>query len=196
MKKEDLINFGKEIFNLYEQGKITGATHLSGNGEDELLKIFKNIKKEDWVFSGHRNHYHMLLKAGKKFTKKNIIGRESMHQYSKKYKVFTSGIVAGSVPIALGVALALKLKKKKNHVWCFLGDMASYMGTFDVCLRYAIGHNLPITFVIEDNGIAIYTPTKKVWGHSTKTYKASNFVKYYTYKRKYPHHGTGKFIHF
>lgn len=195
MNKQELIDFEKEIFELFNKGKIRGVVHLSGEGEDELIEIFKKIKKQDWVFSGHRNHYHMLLKAGPDFVRKNIMKGNSMHQYSKEHKVFTSGIVCGSVPIALGVALAIKLRGEKNHVWCFVGDMGSDMGSFSVCSTYALGHDLPITFIIEDNGISVYTPTEKVWGNVMKRkYKCD--LEYYKYKRKYPHHGGGQFIHF
>lgn len=208
MNKKDLIDFERDIFDTYEAGKIRGVIHLSGGGEQELLKIFKKVKKRDWVFSGHRNHYHTVLKAGRRFCKRNIMEGNSMHQYSKKHKVFTSGIVCGSVPIALGVALSLKLKKEKGHVWCFIGDMASQMGSFMVCVKYAQGHQLPITFIIEDNGVAVYTPTRQSWGicgssripHSKKIRiicgTGKSRVIDYKYKRKYPHHGTGKFIHF
>lgn len=207
MKKQDLIDFEKEVFDLFNEGKIKGAIHLSGAGEDELIEIFKKVKKEDWVFSGHRNHYHMLLKAGRKFTMENIMRGESMHQYSKKYKVFTSGIVCGSVPIALGVALSLKLKKEKGHVWCFVGDMASQMGSFNVCSKYALGNGLPITFIIENNELSVYTPTKKSWGQNFGTKltgyasklinpKGISHIITYKYKRKYPHHGSGRYIHF
>jgi len=194
----ELVNFEKEIFSLYEKGKIKGVIHLSGSVdgkyEKELVKLFKEIKTSDWVFSGHRNHYHILLKAGKRFCKKNIMNSESMHQYSYKHKVFTSGIVAGCVPIALGTALANKLKGNKSHVWCFVGDMGSQMGTFHVCAKYAGNHNLPITFVIENNNIAVYTPTGETWPYRTLP-AFKNWIML-NYKRKYPHHGIGKFVHF
>jgi len=121
---------------------------------------------------------------------------EIMHQYSKKHKVFTSGIVGGQIPIALGVALSLKLKKEKGHVWCFVGDMASFMGTFHVCYRYAWGHNLPITFIIEDNEIAVYTPTEEVWGNGPYLTNDKELTMYYKYKRRFPHHGIGRWVHF
>lgn len=224
LTKKELIDFEKDIFDEYEKGNIKGVVHLSGDGEDELLEIFTKIKKEDWVFSSHRNHYHMLLKAGKEFTKDNIMRGESMHQYSKEHKVFTSGIVAGGVPIAMGVALGIKLKQQdterklkdivKNikgkdwevkgdvkitplnqpHVYCFLGDMASEMGTFEVCCKYAMWNKLPITFIIEDNGIAVYTDTKEAWGN--RSIRVMPNIIHYHYTRKYSHHGTGRFIHF
>jgi hypothetical protein len=48
--KKKLINFEKRIAHLYEKKKIKGPIHLSGNNEAQLINIFKNIKKKDWVF--------------------------------------------------------------------------------------------------------------------------------------------------
>jgi pyruvate dehydrogenase E1 component alpha subunit len=113
LTKEDLINFESEIANLYENKKIKGPIHLSGNNEIELIKIFKNIKKNDWVFSGWRNHYHALLKGcSKNLIKKQIVIGRSMTLNSIKDKFFSSSIVGGVLPIALGAALAIQ--KKKN----------------------------------------------------------------------------------
>ena len=67
------------------------------------------------------------------------------------------------------------------------------MGAFNECVKYARGHNLPITFVIEDNDLSVNTPTQKVWGDqdlgNTKILK-------YKYTRFYPHHGSGKWVTF
>jgi len=199
MDKNDLINFEKDIANEYENAKIHSPVHLSGGNEEQLIEIFKDIKKEDWVFSTHRCHYHALLKSNNpEWLKKEIMENRSMHINSRKYKIFTSSIVGGIIPIALGTALAIKRKKKKERVWCFVGDMASEMGIFHECLKYARNFKLPITFIIEDNGIGCYTPTKKVWGGKTEyvdTIEKGNLNGHY-FKRKYPHHGVGKFINF
>ena len=66
MNKSDLINFELDIKNLYEKTKIKAPIHLSGNNEEQLIKIFKKIKKNDWVFSSWRSHYHALLHGVKK----------------------------------------------------------------------------------------------------------------------------------
>ena len=66
MNKNDLINFELEIKELYEKGKIRAPIHLSGNNENQLISIFKKIKKNDWVLSTWRNHYHALLKVSLK----------------------------------------------------------------------------------------------------------------------------------
>ena len=61
IKKNTLIKFEDEIKKLYESGKIRAPIHLSGNNEDQLIKIFKKVKKQDWVISTWRSHYHALL---------------------------------------------------------------------------------------------------------------------------------------
>ena len=61
--KDSLIQFEKKISDHWEFGRIRGPIHLSGGNEDELIEIFKYIKKGDWVFSTWRSHYHALLKG-------------------------------------------------------------------------------------------------------------------------------------
>ena len=110
--KKKLINFEKKIVTLYEKKKIRGPIHLSGNNEDQLINIFKKIKKNDWVFSGWRNHYHAILKnIPLHDIEKQIIKGKSMNLNSMKHNFFTSSIVGGILPVSLGVAMALKMKK-------------------------------------------------------------------------------------
>ena len=192
--KNYLINFEKKIINLYENKKIKGPIHLSGGNEKKLIKIFKNIKKNDWVFSGWRNHYHALLKGlNPIYIENEIIRGKSMNLNDLKKKFFTSSIVGGILPIALGVALALKLKKKKSKVWVFIGDMTYETGGFYECYKYAKNFKLPIKFIVEDNNMSTNTNTKVVWAKKQKKFDG---VIYYKYKRKYPHHGIGKWILF
>ena len=53
-------------------------------------------------------------------------------------------IVGGIIPLALGVALALKIKGSNRRVWCFVGDMTSETGVFHECYKYALNFKLPI----------------------------------------------------
>jgi pyruvate dehydrogenase E1 component alpha subunit len=64
LKKEDLIRFETEIADMYDNGEIISMLHVCGGNEDELISIFKNIKKGDYIFSSHRTHYHYLLAGG------------------------------------------------------------------------------------------------------------------------------------
>lgn len=194
--KKELLDFELDIKKVYESGKIRAPIHLSGNNEAQLIKIFKKIKKNDWVFSTWRNHYHALLKGiPKEWLKKEIVAGRSMGINNIKHRFYSSAIVAGIIPIALGVAKSMKLKNKKNtnKVWVFIGDMTFETGMFHECYKYAKNHKLPLKFVVEDNGLSTNTPTNKVW---IKKSKKPKDVIYYKYKRKFPHHGTGGWILF
>lgn len=194
LTKKDLLKFETKISKLYEDKKIKGPIHLSGNNENQLIKIFKKIKKNDWVFSGWRNHYHALLKGcSAKDLERQIIAGKSMTLNSYKNKFFTSSIVGGVLPIALGVAFSIKKKKMKQNVWVFIGDMTYETGVFHECYKYAKNFKLPLKFVVEDNDLSTNTPTKSAWGKKQKKLPG---VYYYSYKRKYPHHGIGKWILF
>jgi pyruvate dehydrogenase E1 component alpha subunit len=187
MKAEQLIQFEDAIAEDYKKGLIRNPIHLSGTGnEQELINIFKKIKKNDWVFSTHRNHYHALLKSNNPKWVKEQIYKSSMHINSRKYKFFTSSIVGGCIPIALGVALANRLKGSKDMVYCFIGDMASQMGIFHECIMYSDGRKLPIEYIVENNELGVETPTMYAWG--TKWHNLE-LVKEIDYKRKHPHYG-------
>ena len=108
-------------------------------------------------------------------------------------KFYSSSIVGGTLSIALGVAFANKIKKRKENVWVFVGDMTYETGAFHECHKYAMQNNLKIYFVVEDNNMSTNTPTSAVWKNKTK--KLKNVIKY-KYKRKYPHHGTGSWVLF
>ena len=194
INKKYLKDFEKKIAILYEQKKIRGPIHLSGNNENDLIKIFKKIKKNDWVFSNWRNHYHALLKGlDSNYVKHQIVKGKSMNLNDVSKKFFSSSIVGGVLPIALGVALGIKKKKRKNNVWVFIGDMTYETGGFYECYKYSKNFNLPIKFVVEDNEMSTNTKTSIAWGKKQKNF---NGVINYKYRRIYPHHGTGKWILF
>lgn len=205
MNKKELIDFEEKIQNLYTQKKIRAPIHLSSNNEEYLIELFKNIPKEDWVFSTYRNHYHALLHGiSPEKLEEKIVSGNSMHIMDNNPKFYSSSIVAGHLPIALGVSMALKRNGSKNKVWAFCGDMTAESGVFHEVSKYAINHDLPINFIIEDNGLSVYTPTKDVWGNkilgldynlNSDKYSCPKILRY-VYQRKWPHHGTGLWVDF
>ncbi len=193
MNKEELIRFELDIKQMYLDGKIRSPIHLSGGNEDELIEIFKEIKDDDWVFTTYRSHYHALLKGvDPDWLKDWILRNKSIHVMSKLHKIVTSAIVGGTLSQALGCALAIKLKNHNNYVWCFCGDMAYETGNFMEVRKYAERNNLPINFIVEDNGLSVDTPTQETWGTSSLESK----VRKYKYERIYPHYGVGVFVDF
>ena len=94
------------------------------------------------------------------------------YYFKKKTKFYSSAIVGGILPIALGVAMANKIKKsKKDKVFVFIGDMTYETGIFHETFKYAENMKLPIKFIVEDNDLSTNTPTKKAWGKKTKILK-------------------------
>ena len=63
MNKKDLISFENEIASLFNKGKIRAPVHLYKGNEEKIINVFKNIKKNDWVFCSWRSHYQCLLKG-------------------------------------------------------------------------------------------------------------------------------------
>ena len=192
--KQDLIAFEEEIKGLFLAGKIRAPVHLSSGNEDDLLRIFQDVQPEDYVFSTWRSHYHALLKGiPRDEVMRQIVAGRSMYVNSKEHRFVSGSIVAGMLPIALGVALGLKLQGRDEKVWVFVGDMAARTGVFHETLDYARGHELDaMRIVIEDNGLSTNTPTATVWGHGHR----GPHVRYYKYERGVPHVGVGKFVAF
>jgi len=192
---EDLISFENEVKKHYENGEIKSPIHLSKGNEDQVIKIFSYIAEDDWVFSSWRNHYHALLHGIDKQTLlTDIISGRSMSTNSINPRFYSSSIVGGIIPIATGVAQAIKRKQKKNKVWCFIGDMTYETGIFHESYKFSRNFELPLEFVVEDNNLSTNTPTKESWGMD-KTDIPKDII-YYQYERDYPHHGTGNWVLF
>jgi len=207
MNKQELMQFEEEIKELFLEGKIRAPIHLSRGNEEQLIKIFKEIKKEDWCFSTHRSHFHALLKGiSPGWLKQEILEGRSIGIHNKENRFFSSAIVGGICPIAVGVALAIKMKGEERHVYCFVGDMASYTGIFHESTTYAKNFNLPVTFAIEDNAYSTNTPTLLVWGITNFTWWEGKVrtlkrwenggILYYRYTREFPHQGCGQWVQF
>lgn len=165
MTAEELLAFEADIAAEFEKGAIPFPVHLSGGNEPQLLEIFKDIKDEDYVCGGWRMHYASLLKGvPPDIVKRAIMDGRSIGLCFPEWRVLSSAIVGGICPIALGIAWTLKRQGKPGKVWVFIGDMTASTGIFTETMRYAMGHDLPIQFIMEDNGMSVCTPTREVWG--------------------------------
>ena len=209
LKANDLIKFEKEIAEWYEAGLIKAPVHLRDGNEQKLVDIFANldIGRDDYIYSTWASHLHALLKGvPPDHIKKDILEGRSITLHYADYNFYSSAIVGGISPIATGTALALKRQNKDSRVYCFIGDMAFRTGISHESIVYSIGKNLPINFIIEDNGKSVGTPTETSWGAiSTQSlyqiYKnmsegSSVDITYYRYDMSYPHSGTGVFVEF
>lgn len=207
---ETLRAFEEVVRDVYLKGQIRAPVHLSRGNEKQLLEIFQDVGPMDWVFSTYRSHYHALLKGvPRERVMAEVLAGHSIHLAFPDYEFYSSAIVAGCLPIALGAALGIKRRGGTEKVWCFVGDMAAQTGSFYEVVQYAKGFDLPITFVVECNDLSTNTPTYQVWGiphtHITigETVNRQHFDRWqaggiiqYCYDREWPHYGVGVRVDF
>lgn len=190
----ELIAFEDEVAAAFEAGRIRSPIHLQGGNELALLKIFERIRPEDWIFASYRQHYHALLHGvPRDRVMAEIMAGHSMSLTFPEHRFHSWAIVGGLCPIAAGVAAALKRRGDEAHVWCFIGDMGARMGIYRESREYVANFELPLTFVVEDNGFACETPTRTAWGDGRAR---SEPVIEYAYERNRPHVGIGKWVSF
>jgi len=198
LTKEQLIAFEDDVAECFNNAMIKAPIHLYDGNEEQMINIFKCVEPEDWVFCSWRSHYQCLLKGvPQEQLKQDILAGKSITLCYPEYNIYSSAIVTGNIPIATGTALDIKRKGETNHVWCFVGDMTSETGTFFENWKYAVNHDLPITYVIENNGKSVCTETGKVWNTNELYFaKETRKIIYYEYQTKYPHAGAGQRIQF
>ena len=173
--KKDLINFEEEVAEIFNSGKIKAPVHLYFGNEIQIIELFQEINENDWIFCSWRSHYQALLKGvPRNRILQNILDGKSIAQCFPDYKFYSSAIVGGIVPIALGAAESLKIKNDPARVWCFIGDMTSEIGVSNSAIKYARNHNLPIKFVVEDNSVSVCTDTRETWGLNKLTWQGVN----------------------
>lgn len=143
-------------------GDIKGPVHLAAGQEAIAVGIANSLKKTDTVFGAHRSHSHILsLDSDIKKLFAEILGKPtghckgfggSMHLQDLENGFYGSvPIVAGTIPIAVGAALALKMRLKNNIAVSYFGDGAVEEGVFHESLNLSKILKCPILFVCENN---------------------------------------------
>lgn len=145
-----------------KNGLIGGPVHLGVGQEAIAVGISQNLKKTDRVFGAHRSHSH-LLALNPDFYRlfAEVLGREtgfskgmggSMHLYDQTSGFYGSvPIVAGTVPLAVGAAMAAKMQNTDDIGVAYIGDGAVEEGVVHESLNLARIQQAPILFVIENN---------------------------------------------
>ena len=200
--KDEIISFEKEIADIFATGAIRAPVHLRAGREEALIKIFKENKigADDYVFGYWDSHELALLKGVPRGTvKQAILEGKSISLCFPEYKILCSGIAGSLMGAATGVAWALKRQNKKGNAYIFCGDMSSETGIFHESVKYAVNFDLPVKFIVCDNGVSVMTNTREVWGCDEPWFKNTKFEKkiiYFKYSNGYPHSGFGKLIKF
>lgn len=178
--------FEEKVSALYAERQIVGLLHLGIGQEAVAVGALSLLRDDDLVYGGHRSHGHAIAKgADVNKLMAEIAGRAtgycggkggSMHIVAKECGFITAtGVVGGTIPLALGAAFAAKEKNQGQLAMVFFGDGAGQSGPFHESLNIASLWQLPVIFVCENNGYAEFTPlsahTKiERLAHHAKTY--------------------------
>jgi len=158
--------FEEKVVELYRAGEIPGIAHGYVGQEAVAVGVCSALRRDDYILSTHRGHGHSLAKGIEaKHLMAELMGKKtgvckgiggSMHSTEPDVGViFSSAIVGGNIPIAVGVALAMKMQRRDNVVVSFFGDGATNTGAFHEALNLASIWKLPVIFVCENNYYAI-----------------------------------------
>ena len=161
----------QKIESLFSQGLLRGTTQccIGKEAVPVALNYLINIEK-DYLCSGHRAHGLSMMMTGKPETLLGeIMGKSfgmakglggSQHVYYKNY--FTNGITGGMTPVTAGIAFALKHEQTDAIATVVFGDGAMNEGYVLESFNLAKEMQLPMLFILENNGYAMSTPIETV----------------------------------
>jgi len=176
----------EEIARIYPSDKIKSPVHLSIGQEAISVGICDALRADDVVAGTYRGHAAYLAKGGDlKALMAELYGKAtgcaqgkggSMHLIDMaQFVLGTSAVVATTIPVAVGYALALKREGRGRVAAVFLGDGATEEGVFYESLNFAALHKLPVLFVCENNGLAIHTRLDKRWASPALCERVAGF---------------------
>ena len=183
------------IIEKYIDDDMKTPMHMSRGDENCVVGVTEALLGESYFFGYYRTHSLYLSVTNDPFSFfAEMLGKEtgsnkglsgSMHLSSPEVGLLsTSAIVASTIPLSLGAALAAKKSNKFNFSVVFFGDGAIEEGVFHETLNMACVFNLPIIFVCLDNGLAVDVEAKYRQGFkSIKQLVSSYNCKYLTFTK-------------
>lgn len=161
--------FEQRVAACYRDGEVPGFVHLSIGQEAAAVGACWPLRPADVITSTHRGHGHCLAKGLEPFPMfAELLARAdgtnrgrggSMHVADPGIGIFgANGIVAAGLPIAVGAALAARLRGDGSVAVAFFGDGAVAAGAFHEAVNLAALWRLPVVFFCENNGYAEFSP--------------------------------------
>lgn len=161
--------FEERSSDLYQQGKIRGFLHLYIGEEAVAVGAMQALTPQDAVVSTYREHGHALARGmAPEVLMAELYGKAtgcskghggSMHFFDIDRRFYGGyAIVGGGLPVAVGLALADKMKGRRQVTACFFGDGAVVEGEFHESMNLAKLWDLPVLFICENNLYAMGTP--------------------------------------
>ncbi len=160
--------FEEKCPELYSAQKIRGFLHLYIGEEANAVGVMQALTPDDAVVATYREHGHAIARGlpidavmAEMYGKASGSSRGrggSMHVFDARHRFYGgNAIVAGGLPLAVGLALADKMQNRPNVTCCFFGEGAVAEGEFHESLNLAALWQLPVLFVCENNGYAMGT---------------------------------------
>ena len=180
--------FEEESSRLYTQGKIRGFLHLYIGQEAIAVGAISVLREDDYIVSHYRDHGHALARGmDPKVVMAELMGKAtgssggkggSMHLFDVSRR-FMGGyaIVGGQLPIAVGLAQAVKYRGEDHAVICFFGDGAVNQGEFHESMNLASIWKLPVLFFLENNLYGMGTSVETTHAGGKDIYLAAEHYK-------------------
>jgi pyruvate dehydrogenase E1 component alpha subunit len=164
--------FEERAAECYTQGQIRGFLHLGIGQEATVAGAIAALEPEDRVVAAYREHAHALVRGVPAMAvMAEMFGRRSgccrgrggsMHLIDASRRFYGGyAIVAGGIPLAVGLALADRLEQRPHVTACFFGDGAAAEGVFHESLNLAALWKLPVLFFCENNLYAMGTSLER-----------------------------------
>ncbi|MBB5036678.1 pyruvate dehydrogenase (acetyl-transferring) E1 component subunit alpha [Prosthecobacter dejongeii] len=161
----------------YQAGRMGGFLHLYIGQESVAIGCTSLMGENDHVITAYRDHAHALgVGMSMNECMAELFGKAtgcskgkggSMHYFAPDKNYWGGhGIVAGQTPLGLGLAYGLKYRGLKGAAMCFLGDGAVNQGAFHESLNLAALWDLPVIYVIENNGYSMGTSQERSSAYS------------------------------
>lgn len=172
---------------LYGAGKIRGFLHLCIGEEASVVGAVHALQAEDNVVATYREHGQALVRGvgmpaimAEMYGKRDGCARGrggSMHLFDRARRLFGgNAIVAGGLPVAVGLALADALQAIKRVTACFFGDGAVAEGAFHEAMNLAALWRLPVLFLCENNLYAMGTAIERHEAQTDLCAKAAGYA--------------------
>jgi len=182
----EIRHFEDKIMELLSKNIAEGGSHLYAGMEAVATGAISVLNKDDYITSTHRGHGHAIAKDGDlNRLMAEILGKKtgvckgkggSLHLADvSKGNLGANGIVAGSLGIATGAGLSIKMRKTPQVIICFFGDGATNNGIFFECLNMASLWKLPVIYICENNLYGMSVSVKRASGVKDLTKKSLSF---------------------
>jgi pyruvate dehydrogenase E1 component alpha subunit len=171
---------------LYSATKIRGFLHLYVGEEAVAVGVINTLTKDDALVTTYREHGHALARGlPMESVLAEMYGRVtgcsrgrggSMHLFDSGRRFYGgNAIVGGGLPLAVGIALADRLRSEHHVTACFFGDGAVAEGEFHECLNLAALWKLPVLFCCENNLYAMGTALARAQAQTDLALRASSY---------------------